>query len=65
MFGVPGWHFPLPSPLCAGTTLGLLGPTDGSASLARRQWVDPSRTEVYSGEISFFLQDFICWHGDK
>lgn len=33
-----------------------LGPTSGSASLARRRWVDPFRTEVYSGEFSFFCK---------
>lgn len=66
-FVVPGWHFPPPSLLCVGTGWArrLLGPASSSASLARRQWVDPFRTEVYSGEILGFLQDFICRHGDK
>lgn len=33
-----------------------LGPSSSSASVARRQWVDPFRTEVYSGEISVFCK---------
>lgn len=35
---------------------GSLRPAGSSASLARRQWVDPFRTEVYSGEISGFCR---------
>lgn len=38
---------------------GSLGPAGGSASPARRRWVDPFRTEVYSGEILGFFARFL------
>lgn len=37
----------------------LAEPAGSSSSLARRQWVDPFRTGVYSGETSFFFP-FCC-----